>query len=285
MNQIKVDQKEMIVVLKIGGSLIAENFQNVVKDIANIYHNYGEKYTLVIVHGGGAQINETLKKMGKEPIYFQTPSGFRTRYTNDEAIEAAIMALGGLNNKRLVEALQQEGVNAFGFSGTDGGTLEAKRKEKILVLIKGKRIIKRGEFSGKVYKVNPEIIKMLIKKNYMPIVSSLAKSENGTIVNTDGDRAASSIAEAIDADILISLTDVKGVYRDIEEKESLIKSLKPSQLEELMEDLKGGMKKKAYAALEAFEKGINKIIICSGLRKNPVSDALEKGAGTVIENE
>ncbi|MGV9172394.1 MAG: [LysW]-aminoadipate kinase [Promethearchaeia archaeon] len=275
----------MIVVLKIGGALIAENFNNVVQDIANIYQNYGDKYTLVIVHGGGPQINETLKKMGKEPIYFNTPSGFKTRYTNDEAIEAAIMALGGLNNKRLVEALQKKGVKAFGFSGSDGGTLEAKRKEKILIMHKGKRIIKRGEFSGKVVKVNPEIIKVLIEKNYLPVISSLAKSENGVIVNTDGDRAASSVAEAIDADILISLTDVKGIYRDIDDKESLIKSLKAYQLEELMEGLKGGMKKKTYAALEAFEKGIDKIIICSGLSEAPLFDALEKGAGTVIENE
>ncbi|MGV9202781.1 MAG: [LysW]-aminoadipate kinase [Promethearchaeia archaeon] len=275
----------MIVVLKIGGALIAENFNNVVQDIANIYQNYGDKYTLVIVHGGGPQINETLKKMGKEPIYFNTPSGFKTRYTNDEAIEAAIMALGGLNNKRLVEALQKKGVKAFGFSGSDGGTLEAKRKEKILIMHKGKRIIKRGEFSGKVVKVNPEIIKVLIEKNYLPVISSLAKSENGVIVNTDGDRAASSVAEAIDADILISLTDVKGIYRDINDKESLIKSLKAYQLEELMEGLKGGMKKKTYAALEAFEKGIDKIIICSGLSEAPLFDALEKGAGTVIENE
>ncbi|MGV9197589.1 MAG: [LysW]-aminoadipate kinase [Promethearchaeia archaeon] len=275
----------MIVVLKIGGALIAENFNNVVQDIANIYQNYGDKYTLVIVHGGGPQINETLKKMGKEPIYFNTPSGFKTRYTNDEAIEAAIMALGGLNNKRLVEALQKKGVKAFGFSGSDGGTLEAKRKEKILIMHKGKRIIKRGEFSGKVVKVNPEIIKVLIEKNYLPVISSLAKSENGVIVNTDGDRAASSVAEAIDADMLISLTDVKGIYRDINDKESLIKSLKAYQLEELMEGLKGGMKKKTYAALEAFEKGIDKIIICSGLSEAPLFDALEKGAGTVIENE
>ena len=275
----------MIVVLKIGGALIAENFKNVVNDIANIYQNFSDKYTLVVVHGGGPQINETLRKMGKEPIYFKTPSGFKTRYTNEDAIEAAIMALGGLNNKRLVEALQKKGVNAFGLSGLDGGTLEAKRKEKILILHKGKRIIKRGEFSGKVVKVNSEILELLIKSKYLPIISSLAKSEKGVILNTDGDRAASSVAEALNADILISLTDVKGIYRNIENKDSLIKSLKAYQLEDLMQDLKGGMKKKTYAALEAFEKGINKIIICSGVSKSPVFDALEKGAGTVIENE
>ncbi|TFF99150.1 MAG: hypothetical protein EU541_05630, partial [Promethearchaeota archaeon] len=97
----------MIIVIKIGGALIANNFENVVRDLTNLYLNYKEKYTLIIVHGGGPQINDTLRNMNKEPKYFDTPSGFKTRYTDQEAIDAAIMALGGLNNKRLTEALQK----------------------------------------------------------------------------------------------------------------------------------------------------------------------------------
>jgi len=223
--------------------------------------------------------------MNKEPKYFKTPSGFRTRYTDQEAIEAAIMSLGGLNNKRLVEAFQKKGINAFGFSGIDGSTISAQRKEKILVLIKGKRIMKRGEYSGKIQTVNTEILEFLLEKRYLPIVASLAKSENGEILNVDGDRAASYIANGLNADILISLTDVEGIYKNFEDKDSLVKNLKYSQLENLLEILKGGMKKKAYAALEAFQLGANKVIICSGLTNTPVFDALENNAGTVITNE
>jgi acetylglutamate/LysW-gamma-L-alpha-aminoadipate kinase len=279
----------VIVVIKIGGALIAENFQNVVRDIANLYLNYGEKYTLIILHGGGPQINETLRKMNKEPKYFQTPSGFKTRYTDQEAIKAAIMAVGGLNNKRLTEALQKEGVNAFGFTGIDGGIIKAKRKEKILILHKGKRIMKRGEYSGKVKAVDKGLLKYLLKNGYLPVIGSLAKSGKGEIVNVDGDRAAGHVANALDAELLISLTDVKGIYRDFEEKASLIQKLNINQLEPLLEGLKGGMKKKAYAALEAFEvnenKTLKRVIISSGLSENPIFDVLERNKGTTITNE
>ncbi len=275
----------MIVVLKIGGSLIAKNVNNVINDCANIYLNYSDKYSLIIVHGGGPQINETLKKMNKEPKYFQTPTGFTTRYTDQEAIEAAIMALGGLNNKRLVEGLQKKGVNAFGFSGIDGSVIEAVRKEKILVLINGKKIMKRGEYSGKISNVSTPIIEFLIKNDYLPVIGSLAKSNEGDIVNVDGDRAASNIASALNADLLISLTDVDGIYKFFPDKNSLIKSIKFHELENLINVLKGGMKKKAYAALEALKLGVKKIVICSGLTDNPLIDALERDAGTVIYDE
>lgn len=274
----------MLIVIKIGGALIARNFDNVVSDIAAISSNYSDKYSLVVVHGGGPQIDDTLKKMSKEPKYFKTPSGYTTRYTDQEAIDAAIMALGGKNNKRLVEALQKQDINAFGFSGIDGGVIEANRKEKIMVLIDNKRIMKRGEFSGKIDNISTPIIDFLLENNYLPVISSLAKSKEGDIVNVDGDRAASHIAKALKAEVLISLTDVEGIYKDFNDKDSLIKSINSSQLEELIEKLEGGMRKKAYAALEAFKIGVKKVIICSGLSETPLLDALEKNGGTVIHD-
>ncbi|MFX1276051.1 MAG: [LysW]-aminoadipate kinase [Promethearchaeota archaeon] len=275
----------MIVVIKIGGALIAENFINVINDIGQINSKFGDKYTLIIVHGGGPQINETLRKMNKEPKHFKTPSGFFTRYTDQEAIEAAIMALGGLNNKRIVEALQKQGVNAFGFSGVDGGVIEAIRKDKIMVLINGKRIIKRGEFSGKIETISTPIIEFLLKNKYVPVIGSLAKSKEGDIVNVDGDRAASHIARAINADLLISLTDVEGIYRDFNDKNSLIKSINIDELEDLVEKLEGGMQKKAHAASKALKMGVKKVIICSGLIENPIFNALENNGGTLIHGK
>ncbi|MFX1451089.1 MAG: [LysW]-aminoadipate kinase [Promethearchaeota archaeon] len=275
----------MLVVIKIGGALIAKNFDNVIQDISNIHSNFRGKYSLVVVHGGGPQINETLKKMNKEPKYFQTPSGFTTRYTDQEAIEAAIISLGGINNKRLVEALQKNNINAFGFSGIDGSVIEAERKDKILVLINGKRIMKRGEYSGKVINVSTPIIDFLVQNEYLPIIGSLARSKEGDIVNVDGDRAASFIAKALKADVLLSLTDVQGIYRDFNDKNSIIKKINSVQLEELLENLEGGMKKKAYAALEALKLDVKKVVVCSGLTETPIFDALEKNLGTVITNE
>ena len=275
----------MKVVIKIGGALIAENFSNVINDIGHIYSQFSEKYTLIVVHGGGPQINQLLKKMNKEPKYFKTPSGFLTRYTDQEAIEVAIMTLGGLNNKRIVEALQKQGVNAFGFSGIDGGVIEAIRKDKIIVLIDGKKIIKRGEYSGKIEKISTPILEYLLENNYLPVIGALAKSKEGDIVNVDGDRAASNIAKALNADLLISLTDVEGIYKDFDNKESLVKSISFAELENLKTTLKGGMKKKAHAALEAINSGVKKVIICSGLVDNPIFNALESNGGTVINGK
>ncbi|MFO7796523.1 MAG: [LysW]-aminoadipate kinase [Promethearchaeati archaeon] len=275
----------MIVVVKIGGSLLAKNFSNVVEDIYNIQKNYKKKYKLIIVHGGGPQINQVLREMNKNPKYFKTPSGFRTRYTDKETIDVAIMVLGGKNNKRLVEALQMKGINAFGFTGIDGGTIHAKRKEKIIVMINDKKIMKRGEFSGKVNKVDTKLLRYLLENDYLPIIGCLAKSENGEILNVDGDRAASYVANSLGAEILISLTDVKGIYKDFDDENSLIKKIKKIQLQNLMEKLVGGMKKKAYAALEALDMNVNKVIVSSGLSEYPIFNALEKQSGTVITNE
>ncbi|MFX1444935.1 MAG: [LysW]-aminoadipate kinase [Promethearchaeota archaeon] len=275
----------MLVVIKIGGALIAKNFENVVKDITSVYTKYRGKYSLVVVHGGGPQINETLKKMNKEPRYFQTPSGVTTRYTDQDAIEAAIMSLGGINNKRLVEALQKSNINAFGFSGIDGGVIEAERKDKILILKNGKRIMKRGEYSGKIINVSPLIIKFLLENKYLPVIAALAKSKEGDIVNVDGDRAGSYVAQALNADVLISLTDVQGIYKNFDDKSSMIKTINYTSLENLLETLEGGMRKKAYAALEALKLGVKKVIICSGLIEEPIFSALENNEGTVITND
>ncbi|MBD3256380.1 MAG: [LysW]-aminoadipate kinase [Candidatus Lokiarchaeota archaeon] len=275
----------MKIVIKIGGALIAKNFENVIQDITEILQQHKNKYKIIIVHGGGPQINDILHRMNKEPHYFKTPSGFTTRYTDHEAIEAAIMSLAGINNKRIVEAFQKKHVNAFGFTGIDGGVIEAERKDKILVLINGKRIIKRGEFSGKVKKVNSEVIDYLTEKGYLPVIACLGKSEQGVIVNVDGDRAASYVAKALDADLLISLTDVEGIYKDFENKDTIIKKILTSQLEDVINSLKGGMKKKAYAALEAIKVGLKKVVISSGLVEKPVFDVLENDAGTVITDE
>ena len=273
----------MLIVIKIGGALIAKNFDNVINDIANIYMK--KKYKLVVVHGGGPQINELLEEMNKSPKYFKTPSGYTTRYTDQEAIKVAIMALGGKNNKRLVEAMQKHNVNAFGFTGIDGGIIEAKRKEKILVLVDDKRIMKRGEFSGKVVNVKTEVLNFLLDNEYLPVIASLATSEDGDIVNVDGDRAASFVAKALNADIFISLTDVDGIYKNFDDKNSLIKKITSTQLKNYLAELDGGMKKKAYAALEALGENLKKVIICSGLSINPISNALENNVGTVITNE
>lgn len=268
-------------VIKIGGALVAADLTPAIDDIAELIK---EGYKFVIVHGGGPQINELESKMGREPKIYETQQGMKTRYTDRETMDAVLMALGGYVNKTLVEKFKLKGINAFGFTGLDGGCIKAERKDKIMVIKDGKRIILRGEFSGKVNAVDPTPIKLLLDAGYLPIIGSISSDEQGNAVNTDGDRAASAVAASLGATSLISLTDVPGIYKDLETKE-VIPKLTVKEAKQLMESLTGGMKKKLYAALEAFESSIKKVYIYSGQEQKPFTSVLKDGKGTVIYDE
>jgi acetylglutamate kinase len=164
------------VVIKIGGALVAEDFSNVIKDIKELQN----EFDFVIAHGGGPQINDLYVKMNKEPKIYKTPEGMPTRYTDKEAIDIVKMALAGFVNKTLVESLQKAGVNAFGFTGADGHTIVAERKDKIMVMTdEGKRIILKEEYSGKSPKADVTIINCLLEKGYVPVIGSMCISPNG----------------------------------------------------------------------------------------------------------
>ena len=267
-----------LLVIKIGGALFKQGIDSLLDDMKNLIE---EEYQFVIVHGGGPQINWIEKEMGREPKIYETKSGMKTRHTDQETMEVVKMALGGYVNKSIVEQCQLKGINAFGFSGVDGRTLSAKRKEKIMVMRKGRRMILRGEFSGKVHQANCNIIKYLLSQNMTPVIGSIAADEEGNAVNTDGDRATSAIAAELGAAGLISLTDVEGIYRDFESKE-VIPQLNLAQAKGTLEKVKGGMKKKLYAAIEALEKGLNQVFIYSGQVETPISDILKQKKGTKI---
>jgi acetylglutamate/LysW-gamma-L-alpha-aminoadipate kinase len=269
------------VVIKIGGALVAQDYSNLIKDIKDL----SSEYNFVIVHGGGPQINDLYKKMNKEPKIYQTPQGMPTRHTDPEAIDIVKMALAGYVNKTLVEALQKAGVNAFGCTGADGKMVVAERKDSIMVMMEnGKRVILRNEFSGFKPKVDTKIIKILVEQGYLPVIGSLTISPNGELLNTDGDRVANAIAKALNIEAMISLTDVEGIYKDLQTKE-LIKKIKMSETERILQTLEGGMKKKLFAAIDSIKDGVNKVIITSGTIEKPLTNALKKEGGTLITLE
>jgi acetylglutamate/LysW-gamma-L-alpha-aminoadipate kinase len=268
-------------VIKIGGALVAADLNPAIEDIAELIK---EGYKFVIVHGGGPQINDIESKMGRQPKIYETQQGMKTRYTDRETMDVVLMALGGFVNKTLVEKFMLKGIKAFGFTGLDGSCIKAERKDKIMVIKDGKRIILRGEFSGKVSTVDPTPIKLILDAGYLPIIGSISADEQGNAVNTDGDRAASAVAAALGATSLISLTDVPGIYKDMETKE-IIPKLSVKEAKQMIESLSGGMKKKLYAALEAFEHSIKKVYIYSGQEPKPFTAVLKEGKGTVIYNE
>ncbi len=264
----------MKIVVKIGGSLADEGLEKVVANVSAA--TIGNQ--MVIVHGGGPQINVLSERLGKKPVYVTAPSGFRSRYTDEETRNIAVMAMVGNVNKKIVSLLNQFGISAVGISGADGSTLIARRKDKLIVQEGDKKRVLRGDYSGKIDEVNDKLISLLISLGYVPVVAPIAMSNDGELVNVDGDRAAAYIAKSIDADMLVSVTDVPGLILNGE----VVRRLMMSEAEKLVPMVEGGMKKKIFAAIEALKIGVPAVIICSGLMENAVISAIKMESGTVI---
>ncbi|HME51208.1 MAG TPA: acetylglutamate kinase [Candidatus Lokiarchaeia archaeon] len=273
----------MKIVLKIGGSLFEEDLHFLYEDVCHLVND--EHHDVVIVHGGGPQIDLILKNQGKDPKFLISQEGVKSRHTDEDTRDAAIMALGGLVNKGITAALIKHEVNAFGFTGVDGAIMMARRKDKIVSVdpATSKRIVVRNDFSGRIDpdKVKGDIIIKLLELGIVPVIGALAISDDGTILNTDGDRAAACVCKAINGDVFISVTDVPGVLKDMDSQE-VISSIPVGNLDAILESVSGGMKKKIIAVKEAVSFGIPRVIITSGLVEHGISKALAGEAGSVI---
>ncbi|MHA1275870.1 MAG: [LysW]-aminoadipate kinase [Candidatus Helarchaeota archaeon] len=267
----------MLIVLKLGGRLLAQDvsLNQLFDDLAQI----NQIHQVIVCHGGGPQIDEMLAKIGKEPVMIQSPSGMKSRFTDKETLIITEMVMAGKINKEIVSELLKRGVNAVGISGLDGNTVQSKKKDKVVELLaSGKKRIIRGDNSGKIEKVNPKLLYILLENGYTPIVAPITASEELEPLNTDGDRTAVNIASALRAERLILFTDVQGVLKD----GKLVMKIGREDLTEFLNLVKGGMKKKIFAAKEALELGIQEVIISSGLVDKPISKAVERTIGTSL---
>lgn len=240
---------------------------------------------VVLVHGGGPQINAILEKTGYEPKYINSASGVQSRLTDETTLDAAIMALGGIINKKIVAAMITHGINAFGFTGVDGSCMVASRKEQIISVdpVSGKRFVIKNDYSGKIDAslVKGDVVLAIMNAGLVPVIGALAIDEKGQILNIDGDRAAACVCKAIDGQVFISATDVPGILKDMESKE-LIAVVPAVDLDSILDHVGGGMKKKIIAVKEAVSLGIPEILITSGLVEGGLSHALDGTAGTRI---
>ncbi|MHA1131717.1 MAG: acetylglutamate kinase, partial [Candidatus Helarchaeota archaeon] len=196
----------MLIVLKLGGRLLAQDvsLNQLFDDLAQI----NQIHQVIVCHGGGPQIDEMLAKIGKEPVMIQSPSGMKSRFTDKETLIITEMVMAGKINKEIVSELLKRGVNAVGISGLDGNTVQSKKKDKVVELLaSGKKRIIRGDNSGKIEKVNPKLLYILLENGYTPIVAPITASEELEPLNTDGDRTAVNIASALRAERLILFTD------------------------------------------------------------------------------
>ena len=269
----------MLFVVKMGGSILKKGASSdLVSDLKTLL---GENKA-VLVHGGGVEVTEIASKLGKEQKFIVSPEGFRSRYTDKETIEIYSMVMAGKINKQIVLALQSQGVPAVGLSGLDGALLKAERKKKLIAVDeKGRKKVIEGGYTGKITGVDADLLRLLLEKGYMPVVTPIAVGDEFEPLNVDGDRTAAFVAGALKADRLILLTDVQGLML----KGQPISKISATEIKEVLSSIGQGMSTKVHAALEALNQGVREVLITSGLGKQPISSALKHECGTVVTNE
>ena len=239
-----------IIVVKYGGSAMTnpELQRNVIKDVT-LLKLVGFKP--IIVHGGGKEISRWISKVGKEPKFV---NGLRV--TDEETMEIAEMVLNRVN-KSLVAMVEELGVSAAGVSGKDGKMLHVDKK-----YADGKDI----GFVGDIKEVNAKILFDLLEKDFLPIVAPIGFDDDFNTYNINADDAACAIAKAVGAEKLAFLTDIEGLYKDINDKDSFISRITATQAEELINSgcIGGGMLPKLNNCTDAVKEGVNKVHILDG---------------------
>ena len=239
-----------IIVVKYGGSaMVDEELKKRVIEDVTLLKLVGFKP--IIVHGGGKEISNMVKRLGMEPKFI---NGLRV--TDAETMEVAEMVLGKVN-KSLVQLVESLGVRAIGISGKDGGLLTVEKKYS------------NGEdigFVGEVTEVNADILYDLLEKDFLPIICPIGLDKDFQTYNINADDAACAIARAMKAEKLAFLTDIEGVYKDPKDPDTLISELVVSEAEKLMEEgyIGGGMLPKLHNCIDAIENGVSRVHILDG---------------------
>ena len=237
-----------IVVIKYGGNAMINNElkEHVMEDIV-LLRQIG--INVVLVHGGGPEINDTLKKMNIESKFVNG-----LRQTDEETVGVVQMVLAGKVNKDLVNLIQNKGGRAIGLSGIDGHMIEAEMMNWELGYV------------GEITNINPQPILDLLDDGYIPVISTVGCDNKGNVYNINADTAASKIAGTLKAYTMISMTDIKGLLRDVDDPSSLIPELSVSEVPELIKDgvISGGMIPKIGCCVEAIRRGVNQVAIIDG---------------------
>ena len=257
-----------VLVIKYGGNaMINETLKQQVMEDVVLLHLIGVK--VVLVHGGGPEISDTLKRIGKEAKFVDG-----LRVTDRETVEVVQMVLAGKINKTLVKLLESKGGKAMGISGIDGHMIMAKVKDEKLGYV------------GEIASVNVQPILDLLEKDYIPVISTVGSDLEGNTYNINADTAAAHIAGALRAERLITMTDITGVMMDPHDPESLMPCIDLVDARQLMEEgvISGGMIPKIECCIDAISYGVRKVIILDG--RVPHAILMEvltnEGAGTMV---
>lgn len=257
-----------IVVIKYGGNAMVnpQLKEQVMEDIVLLWL-IGVK--VVLIHGGGPEISETMAKLGKKAVFVDG-----LRVTDKETVDIVQMVLAGKVNKTLVNLIQMKGGHAVGLSGIDGGIIEAKMKNEGLGYV------------GEITKIRTQPITDLLEKHYIPVISTVASDRQGNTYNINGDTAAAYIAGALGAERLIMMTDIAGILMDKDDPSTLIPYLTVEEAKGLYDQgvISGGMIPKVDCCIEALEHGVKHVVIMDGRIPHSILMELltDEGAGTMV---
>ena len=259
------------IVIKYGGNaMINEALKEQVMEDIVLLHLIG--VNVVLVHGGGPEITDTLAKIGKESKFV---GGLRV--TDKETVDVVQMVLAGKINKTLVNKLEINGGRAIGISGLDGHMIRAEMKNEELGYV------------GKITEVDVTPINDLIEKGYIPVVSTIGCDEKGNVYNINADTAAAFIAGNMNAERLITMTDIEGILRDKNDPHSVIPEIDIKGCYELFETgvIGGGMIPKVECCIDAIRKGVKTVTILDGRVPHAllIEMLTDEGAGTMVVGE
>lgn len=262
---------DKIIVVKYGGNAMKNEQlkENVIADVV-LLAEIGIK--VVLVHGGGPEINHMLEKIGKESKFIHG-----LRYTDQETMNVVQMVLAGKTNKDLVGMLHRKGAKAVGICGLDGGLIHAEK-------------LKSEEdlgFVGTITGIDETILFDLLDKGYIPVVASVGVDEQGTLYNINADTAAASIAGKLNAENFLLVSDIPGVLEDPKDEATLIPYIQTRNIEVLMERgiISGGMIPKVKCCVHAIENDVKKSVIIDGRVPHSILIEIlsEEGIGTMFE--
>ena len=235
----------MTLVIKVGGSA-GIDMENIARELAR-YIASGQR--IVLLHGGSDLTNTLCGRLGHPVHVITSPNGMVSRYTDSETLRIYAMAVAGQINTELVACLQRQGVNALGLAGVDGRLLLAKRKSVVRsVTPEGHVQILRDDYTGQIEQVNATLLRQLLDAGYTPVIAPLALSHDGERLNVDGDRAAAAIATALQADVMVIMTNVPGLLTNPQDDSTLIRNIPADHLDDYLEYAHGRMRKKLLGA-------------------------------------
>lgn len=260
-----------IIVIKYGGNaMINEELKSQVMEDIVLLWLIGVK--VVLVHGGGPEINELMNKLGKKAEFVDG-----LRVTDRETVDIAQMVLCGKVNKTLVNLLEKQGGKSIGISGMDGQLIEAKMKDE------------RLGYVGEITNVNIQPVHDLLEKGYIPVISTVGCDKEGNTYNINGDTAAAFIAGALDAERLFMMTDIAGILRDVNDPSSLISEVSVNEAKQLYKDnvITGGMIPKVNCCIDAIHMGVKSVVILNGCVPHSIlmETLTDEGAGTIVKGE